>query len=163
MEENSIPVARENRLGVVPTDWLGDVALLLQRGITDTLSAAPGTGASTREYPAPSSGGHTVFRSESPDRFAQVRKALHISETEFFASMALSQGQTQSSMRVISKSMAAGRSNAFFFVSPNQRFLIKSMSSTELRLMLRLLQPYTEHLAETRLSLLPRYVGRHPR
>ena len=73
--------------------------------------------------------------------------------------MALGQGQAQSSMRVIPKAAAAGRSGAFFFVSPDQRFLLKSMSPTEHRLMLRLLQPYTEHLAEARLSLLPRYVG----
>ena len=88
-----------------------------------------------------------------------MRKALHISETEFFASLALPQGETRSSMRVISKAMASGRSSAFFFVSPDQRFLIKSMSKTEQRLMLRVLEAYTAHLAETTLSLLPRYVG----
>ena len=39
------------------------------------------------------------------------------------------------------QAMASGRSSAFFFVSPDQRFLLKTMSSTEHRLMLRLLQP----------------------
>ena len=84
---------------------------------------------------------------------------LHIPEAEFAESMALPSGADSSTMHVISTAMASGRSRAFFFVSQDQRFLLKTASKAEHELMQRVLQPYTEHLGASPLSLLPRYVG----
>ena len=54
----------------------------------------------------------------------------------------------------------AGSSGSFFFFSHDQRFLIKTMSSEEKKVMLDMLEAYVEHIKSTNnQSLLARIYG----
>jgi hypothetical protein len=53
----------------------------------------------------------------------------------------------------------AGRSGSFFFFSHDSRFVIKTMSSSELKLMTRMMPNYTKYLKENKFSLLCKILG----
>jgi 1-phosphatidylinositol-4-phosphate 5-kinase len=53
----------------------------------------------------------------------------------------------------------AGASGSFFFFSKDKRFIIKTMSSDELTLFLKLLPEYEQHMAIEKKSLFSRIYG----
>ena len=53
----------------------------------------------------------------------------------------------------------AGASGSFFFFSQNRKFIIKTMTNTELKRFLKILPYYEIHLLETKESLLARIIG----
>lgn len=53
----------------------------------------------------------------------------------------------------------AGQSGSFFFFSHNKKYIIKTMTSSELTLFLRILPDYECHLKENPNSLLARIYG----
>ena len=55
----------------------------------------------------------------------------------------------------------AGKSGASFFVSSDQRLIIKSCKPTEARALLEMMPSYLEHIAATPHTLLPRFCGLH--
>ena len=67
-------VAAENRMGVPPEGQLKELAFLLQRGITDTLSAPSSSSTDSRTYSASGSeAANATFHTHSPRKFAEVR------------------------------------------------------------------------------------------
>lgn len=53
----------------------------------------------------------------------------------------------------------AGRSGSFFFFSHDRKFIIKTMSTTELQLMLRILPKYVAHIKQHKQTLLSKILG----
>lgn len=53
----------------------------------------------------------------------------------------------------------AGRSGSFFFFSYDRKFIIKTMTPTELNLYLRLLPAFTKHFTNNKNSLLAKFFG----
>lgn len=53
----------------------------------------------------------------------------------------------------------AGRSGSFFFFSHDQKFVVKTMTSAELRLVKKMMPAYEKHLTENKDSLLAKIMG----
>jgi 1-phosphatidylinositol-4-phosphate 5-kinase len=53
----------------------------------------------------------------------------------------------------------AGASGSFFFFSYDKKFIIKTMNNTELKVFLKLLPEYEQHLTSQRKSLFSRIYG----
>ena len=53
----------------------------------------------------------------------------------------------------------AGRSGSFFFFSHDRKFIIKTMTSSELQAFLPLIEDYTEHFKKNPNSLLSKIFG----
>jgi len=113
------------------------------------------TGCDSGEAPLPfefklSSGGSV--RVYSPEGFAALRELAGIEHNSFFASLThdeLLGGATQ----------VSGKSGALFWFSADGRFVLKTVTSTELRNLLFMLPKYERHLQENRDSLLTRFFG----
>ena len=53
----------------------------------------------------------------------------------------------------------AGRSGSFFFFSHDQKFIIKTLTGTELALIKGMIESYSRHLKENENSLLSKILG----
>ncbi|KAL1507510.1 hypothetical protein AB1Y20_008345 [Prymnesium parvum] len=142
-------VSVANKVGVRPTGEDAEVALALHRGI----------GAALRDDPPPTSPrgaprGRVV--AVEPALFARVRQTLGIAAQSFHASLALQEGLSSSNFAMVP---TPGRSGAYFFLSPDQYYMLKVMSAADFRCLRRLLKRYADHLDAHPGSLLPRYVA----
>jgi hypothetical protein len=112
------------------------------------------------------------------DKFRDVRAAFGISETQFYAVLGLQKKQIVSSFSVIGSGEASGKSPSFFFLSPDQRYILKSCTKRDVQTLTRILSSYRDHVkscagaitnadghadgsgvSSTNSSLLPRYLG----
>mmetsp|Transcript_38065 Transcript_38065/g.77461 ORF Transcript_38065/g.77461 Transcript_38065/m.77461 type:complete len:329 (+) Transcript_38065:167-1153(+) len=100
------------------------------------------------------------------DTFKDIRKALGITETQFYAVLGLQDMQSISSFAVIGSGDASGKSPSFFFLSPDQRFILKSCTKRDVKTLSRILPSYRDHIKSCvtddgngNSSLLPRYIG----
>lgn len=143
----SVSVADENKVGIAPEGSLRRVVELLHPALGPALRGA-----------SPTSPRHPVTLIK-PSLFAEIRAVLHIPDAAFHASMALQQGRFQSDMRTIPVAQAAGKSRAFFFLSPDQHYIFKSAGNADLETLYRIAPQYIEHFKTHANSLLPRYVA----
>mmetsp|Transcript_22380 Transcript_22380/g.33066 ORF Transcript_22380/g.33066 Transcript_22380/m.33066 type:complete len:456 (+) Transcript_22380:51-1418(+) len=98
--------------------------------------------------------------SYSPELFEKIRKSFGISNTQYYACLALQEERQTSCFRVISKNEASGKSGSFFFFSSDQRFILKSCTKSDFKTLLRILPEYTEYVQKHgSKTLLPRYIG----
>lgn len=100
------------------------------------------------------------------DTFKDIREALGIAETKFYAVLGLQDMQSMSSFAVIGSGDASGKSPSFFFLSPDQRFILKSCTKRDVKTLSRILPSYRDHVKSCitddgngNSSLLPRYIG----
>ena len=114
------------------------------------------------------------------DKFKEIRSAFGISETQFYAVLGLQKKQMISSFSVIGSGEASGKSPSFFFLSPDQRYILKSCTKRDVKTLTRILSSYRDHVkscadssgstdvdgdvnnsavSPTNSSLLPRYLG----
>lgn len=83
--------------------------------------------------------------------FHSVRRVFGVTEEVF--RKAWSEGQLKLKLN------EGGSSNAFFFFSPCSRFIVKSVTNAELRLLRRMARKYAEHMADQPQSFLVRVYG----
>lgn len=100
------------------------------------------------------------------DVFQDIRSAFGITETQFYAVLGLQDMATISSFAVIGSGDASGKSPSFFFLSPDQRFILKSCTKRDVKTLSRILPTYRDHVkscipddGDGNSSLLPRYIG----
>eukprot|EP00392_Amoebophrya_sp_AT5.2_P015953 g16179.t1 len=85
---------------------------------------------------------HTFnFQSWREGTFQRIRSAFHIAEQDYFNSFA-----DGKDFYCISSEMAAGRSPAFFLLSTDQRFILKSCTQEDEETLLRILPAYAAHV-----------------
>lgn len=132
-------VAQENKIGETPTGWFREAAMSLQRHI-----AEEGHGT------AKEAAGSAAFENPEVDLFRRVRTAAGFPPARYYATLGLQEGQSEPSLRLIGANSAAGRSGAFFFLSPDQQLIAKTCNKAEWILLQRILKPYTEHVEAAR-------------
>lgn len=136
-----LKVDMENKIGTELTGWHHDAALALQRGIS------PKTRPSDFEAPA-------------EELFERMRKVFGFKGPRYAATLGLLEGQKTPSLRLVASSAAAGKSGAFFFLSPDQQLIAKSCSEKEWDLLLGILPAYVEHVEKAPVCS-PRLSTRH--
>jgi len=94
-----------------------------------------------------------------PVLFLRIRQAFGVDEANFYASICLQPGRAETDMTMIGGSEAAGKSGAFFFLSPDQFYIFKSTKETEVTLLRKILPDYAAHMEANPGSILPRYLG----
>ena len=62
-------------------------------------------------------------------------------------------------MKCIPTSQASGKSKAFFFFSPDQRYVFKTCTKKDYKTLVAILPRYLSHVETNRATLLPRYVA----
>jgi hypothetical protein len=128
-------VALENKIGVKPDGWSRDVCLALQRGI-----ASEGRS----EAPKP------AFQVPQKELFARCRVACGFPLIRYYATMGLQDGLAEPSLYMVGKQDAAGKSGAFFFLSPDQQLMAKSCTVEDWNTLLKILPDYVEYVEAAR-------------
>lgn len=69
-------------------------------------------------------------------------------------------GTTETSLRVIGKSVASGKSRSWFFCSEDGSFLVKTCNNSEKKTLLKMMPAYLEYVRRhSRTSMLPQFYG----
>ena len=69
-------------------------------------------------------------------------------------------GTTETSLRVIGKSVASGKSRSWFFCSEDGSFLVKTCNKSEKKTLLKMMPAYLEYVRRhSRTSMLPQFYG----
>ena len=165
-------VPLENKMGVAPSGWMAEVGFALQRGIADAEAAVVAgeriSQAAEWAYSAVRDGSSITCSSAEfsvvcAAEFAAVRRAVRVADAEFYADLGLPSGAGRTNLQCISKAMASGQSSAFFFISANYRFLIKTLCKADYASITRALPAYLRYMEEAhaagRTTLLPLYLG----
>ena len=165
-------VPLENKMGVAPSGWMAEVGFALQRGIADAEAAVVAgeriSQAAEWAYSAVRDGSSITCSSAEfsvvcAAEFAAVRRAVRVADAEFYADLGLPSGAGRTNLQCISKAMASGQSSAFFFISANYRFLIKTLCKADYASITRALPAYLRYMEEARAAgrttLLPLYLG----
>ena len=89
------------------------------------------------------------------ETFAKIQKCSNLSPKLFKDSLHPNYNRE----KIFKAGEGAGRSGSFFFFSHDNRFIIKTMSSSELKLLLKILPDYAKHLENNPYSLIARIFG----
>ena len=153
-------------MAFLPEGETKEVANLLHRGIgpalkrvdatTSTLSQSSGAAAGA---PSSSEDDNSFVTAVDGANFKRVRHAFGISEVNFWASVVLQAGRAESDMKCIPTKEASGKSKAYFFFSPDQRYVFKTCTAADLKTLCRILPRYVQHVEANAQTLLPRYVA----
>lgn len=110
-----------------------------------------------------------AFRCEeyNSNDFQKIRKAFNISDRQYHAVLNLEDVRVETSFNVIEAKEASGKSGSFFFLSPDQRYILKSCTKADVKTLIRILPHYQKYVEQSSQSkegaaygtLLPRYLG----
>ena len=93
----------------------------------------------------------------SPLVFRFLRNAIYgLNDYEFVESVAL---DSSAELDAVSAKFSEGRSGSFFFETPGNEFVVKTVSGSEMRTFLKVLPGYFEHIRKYGRSLLVRFLG----
>eukprot|EP00775_Hariotina_reticulata_P005077 gene5077-5318_t len=113
--------------------------LELQLGISPTTPAHPSTDFRWRDF--------------CPRVFRRLRAAAGIDEADYMLSLAGSLALRQLN--------SPGKSGSMFLLSEDERFLVKTMRKSEMRVLMEMLPAYTKHMEKYPHSLITRFFGLH--
>lgn len=92
--------------------------------------------------------------------FANIRQLVGISEIQYHAVLELQQKRKESDFNVIGSAAASGKSASFFFLSSDQRYILKTCTGKDAKTLIGILPLYIKHLqSSNKASLLPKYIG----
>jgi len=83
-----------------------------------------------------------------PNIFLDIRRAFHINEVQYYAIMGLQHGRNESAYSVISSKDASGKSSSFFFLSSDQRFILKSCTAQDVQTLCKILPKYRDYVVK---------------
>ncbi|EGC31083.1 hypothetical protein DICPUDRAFT_82999 [Dictyostelium purpureum] len=92
------------------------------------------------------------FKIYQPNAFKYLRKLFNISIEEFKSSFC----SQENPLRELS---SPGKSGSFFYFSNNMKYIIKTISKDESKLLRKILPQYIQHIEDNPLTLLPRFYG----
>eukprot|EP01083_Nonionella_stella_P306004 1069897_1 len=99
------------------------------------------------------------FIEYSPHVFRYLRlQCFDTSDIEYAESLKIAI-QTNSSIESLSAKFSEGKSGAFFFMTPNSKFIVKTLRTSEAVTFLRILPGYFEHMRKFQHSLLTQFYG----
>jgi len=78
--------------------------------------------------------------------FSRCRHAFDFPPARYYATMGLQDGVDEPNLALISAASAAGRSQSFFFLSPDQQLIAKSCTEEDWSTLLRILPEYVEYV-----------------
>lgn len=108
----------------------------------------------TQYFPATSDMSYPFrWKDYAPMAFTHLRAVFGIDSTEYLLSLA-----GQGALREMP---SPGKSGSTFFLSQDDRFLIKTVTREEMRMLLRLVPEYYQHVAGHASTLLTRFYGVH--
>eukprot|EP00927_Polykrikos_kofoidii_P057413 TRINITY_DN51545_c0_g1_i1.p1 TRINITY_DN51545_c0_g1~~TRINITY_DN51545_c0_g1_i1.p1 ORF type:complete len:462 (-),score=59.52 TRINITY_DN51545_c0_g1_i1:127-1512(-) len=102
-------------------------------------------------------GVHSEIEEYAPRTFENIRAAFGIHEDSH--QLIISGPGGYKDMRFISTSDAAGKSHSWFLIVGDMRYMIKTCSDAEARILLEILPDYHEHVLQSDNTLLPRFFG----
>jgi len=91
-----------------------------------------------------------VWEAPAGELFVRARQACGFAPARYYATLGAQAGQTKPTLRLLGASSASGRSGAFFFITPDQQFFIKTCTRNDWRALLRILPAYVGHLESAR-------------
>lgn len=147
----------DNKIGRAPDGWLGTVAFALQRGIHREIDHPLQNVLPSKDFDFPQPA--FAFELVMPELFHRARAACGIKTVRYVAALEAVESCRKPTLSVIDSSDASGKSASFFFLSPDQQFLAKSLDDKDSAALLSILPDYVRHLEEEPSSLLPRYLG----
>ncbi|GAB5369404.1 hypothetical protein AAMO2058_001401500 [Amorphochlora amoebiformis] len=113
----------------------------------------PREGSLSPPYTAPHSSRDFKFKAYAPKIFRRIRERFGISSVQFITSVC---GNFEYlSFKTNSKS------GQFFFYSHDKRYMLKTMTPTECKLLMKILPSYYQHVMENPNTLLCRFYGMH--
>lgn len=159
----TMKVPLENKIGTTPTGWHAQVGYALQRGISDTARNENGQAQTQIKYTATEVGDMHLpeikFSELAPSCFAKIREQLGVKSLQYQSILGLQDKAVSCNFRLISSDAAAGKSKAFFFLSADQRYMLKTMTADDLHCLLSIKNDYLEHITNHKLTLLPQYLA----
>lgn len=147
----------ENKIGQPPTGFLADLCACIQEGYHQALSQKI-THIESKGRPKGDIPGFEMTLLHD-DLFSRVRASCQVNATEFRAALEPPQDSGATNLFAIGTAEASGKSSAFFLLSSDQRYVIKSMTQVDYLSLQNELVDYTEHLEAHPASLLPRFLG----
>ena len=94
-----------------------------------------------------------TWKDYSPAAFCMLRSMFGMDACDYALSLA--------GPDALRTTPSPGKSGSVFFLSRDDRFLIKTVTREEMRLLLRLVPRYVDHVAQHRQTLLTRFFGVH--
>lgn len=128
-------VAMENKIGCKLDGFLREVALALQIGISIEGRC---------ETPPPG------FRAPEAEMFSRARMAAGFPPARYYATMGLQDGRMDPTLVQVGSSDAAGKSGAFFLLSPDQQLIAKSCTNEDWHTLLKILPGYVTFMEAAR-------------
>jgi 1-phosphatidylinositol-4-phosphate 5-kinase len=82
-----------------------------------------------------------------------------VSEREFHASLELATEASTTRLRIVGAKEASGKSPSYFFLTPDQKFILKTCTWQDLKCMLRILPAYVDHVDKNRETWISKFFG----
>ncbi len=101
-----------------------------------------------------------IFSDYAPQVFHLIRSAYGIKKSDFLSSLGLDQLKSSllfGALNSLYEMSSSGRSGSFFYISHDQRFILKSIPKGEAQLLRKLLPPYYNHQTSNPDSLITRF------
>ncbi|KAK3241983.1 hypothetical protein CYMTET_48300 [Cymbomonas tetramitiformis] len=128
------------------------VPCALRNGRTSTLVVTPRAG---RESLLPQS---SFFKTYAPHGFSEVRRCSKLTNDEYLNSFTEAEGFDSP---LIEKRLAGGASGSIFCLTWDNKFIVKTVTKEESKVLQSLLAPLVDYFRQYPRSLLTRFVGLH--
>lgn len=116
-----------------------------------TVSKSPGTGSSYHTAKFYFNNRKCIVKNVCPHQFAHIRQLYNVEESELCSSICVEK---------LKGGVSAGKSGSFFFISPDKKFILKSLNSQEFDFLKEeFINEYVDHMTSNANSLLPRFFG----
>lgn len=158
-------VSVQNKIGKDPRGLDHDIALALQRGLKFLPADVPDSGRESykmklkgMKFQSSAVHGETYVKAILPKLFKKMRDVNLLPHSSYLASLTTMSAE-KSDLRMIGMADASGKSSAYFYLSPDQKYILKSCTKHDAQTLCDILPRYTAHFEKYPQSWLPKYFG----
>ncbi|KJE91970.1 hypothetical protein CAOG_08653 [Capsaspora owczarzaki ATCC 30864] len=105
--------------------------------------------------------GKFYFKDYMPAVFEQLRSLFGVSATKYLSSFVARDDLKEERERQMLEKFTEGRSGSFFYFCQDARYIVKTVTSSDLAVLCKILPAYYEHMLHNPDSLLARFCGLH--